>query len=86
METEGSRGPENQIFRTLASLLLKRTIIFHPVIKVGYDKRTYHPEFLQNGQPFHLLYFSETLFSYGHFQSLRPAETVNDPNIEFGLD
>ena len=65
----------------LASLLLKRTIIFYPVMQVGYETITYHPEFLQNGRPFHLLYFSETVFSDGHFQSLRPVETVNDPNI-----
>ena len=61
----------------LASLLLKRTIILYPVIPVGYESRTYHPEFLVNGPPLHLLYFSEINFSAGHFQSIRHKEGNN---------
>ena len=61
----------------LASLLLKRTIILYPVVTDGYQSRTYHPEFLVNGPPLHLLYFSEVHFSGGHFQSIRHKEGNN---------
>ena len=67
----------------LASLLLKRTIIFYPVIPEGWvnGRRHYHPEYLLDGEPLHLLYFSELKFISGHFQSIRPRSSLPDNQI-----
>ena len=65
------------VFR-LTSLLMKRTIIFYPIFECdghqGCGKIIYNPEFMEEYDPFHLLYFSETRFTDGHFQSIRPKE------------
>ena len=65
----------DEIMFMLSSDYLKREIVLH-LVGSGFDKWVYKP----NGsmpfeiEPMNLLYFSQTRFGVGHFQSIRPVQ------------
>ena len=65
----------DEIFIQLASNMLKRIIILIPVFGNGQVKIS--PQFDDSGHPpYYLLYYSETRFQAGHYESIRPIDNL----------
>ena len=74
---EKTKCHADEIMFKLSADYLKREIILH-LVGCGFDKNVYRPadESLPSDvQPINLLYFSQTLFGIGHYQSIRPRKS-----------
>ena len=72
----------DEIFFNLSAEALKREIVFF-MVGTGFDTRVYKPKdpVPNHFSPMYVLYFSETAFPPGHFQSIRPKSNVSSENI-----
>lgn len=72
-------------FQTLAGSFLQRKLIFVPVFEQdGHANGLIEKgsQFIQEGEPFYMLYFDQTRFDCGgHFQSLRIKPNNNNENV-----
>lgn len=78
----------DEIFFRLSSECIKREIVLY-LVGAGFSTRIYRPTMSSipaNSDPIHMLYFSETKFGVGHFQSIRPVDHLESVNLNFTPD
>ena len=68
----------DEIFVRATAELLGRQIILYPVIPnpTRLDRVTISPSYETTNEPFHILYYEETIFVNPHYQSIRPKSEM----------